>query len=237
MLSWLDRTSLEFPPLARALREPDGLLAAGGDLSPERLLAAYRHGCFPWFSAGQPILWWSPDPRMVLFPEELHVSHSLRKLLRQQRFEIRLDHDFAAVIKACAEPRAYAEGTWITPAMQAAYLELHRQGIAHSVEAWQDGELVGGLYGLALGRLFFGESMFSRRSNASKVAFVSLVERLRDAGFVLIDCQMHTEHLQRLGARPIPRPVFADYLQRYRDVPGPSPWPVSLPATPPTDAD
>lgn len=229
MLSWLPRTSLDFPPLERALREPDGLLAAGGDLSPERLLAAYRHGCFPWFSAGQPILWWSPDPRMVLFPEELHVSRSLRKTLRRSDFTITFDQDFAAVIGACAAPRSYADGTWITPAMQAAYLELHRRGLAHSVEVWQHGQLVGGLYGLALGRLFFGESMFSRVSDASKVAFVSLVEQLRACGFVLIDCQMHTQHLASLGARPIPRHEFAAYLARYRELDGPTPWAQAYP--------
>ena len=166
MVNWLSANSLDFPPLARALREPDGLLAAGGDLSPERLVSAYRHGCFPWFQDGQPILWWSPDPRMVLFPNELHVSRSLRKVIHQGHFEVTFDRDFAAVTHACAEPRAYADGTWITPAMQASYLQLHRRGIAHSVEVWLDGQLVGGLYGLAIGRLFFGESMFSRATDA-----------------------------------------------------------------------
>ena len=224
MLSWLTRNSLDFPPLERALREPDGLLAAGGDLSPERLLAAYRHGCFPWYQDGQPLLWWSPDPRMVLFPEELHVSRSLRKTLRRGDFTITFDQDFAAVIRACAAPRSYADGTWITSAMQQAYLELHRRGIAHSVEAWQNGELVGGLYGLALGQLFFGESMFSRRTNASKVAFVTLAERLRECGFALIDCQMHTAHLASFGAREIPRSEFAEYLARHLDRHGPTPW-------------
>lgn len=229
MLTWLSRHNLDFPPLEQALREPDGLLAAGGDLSPERLLAAYRHGCFPWFSAGQPILWWSPDPRMVLFPGELHVSRSLRRTLRRGDFTISFDRDFAAVIRACAGPRRHADGTWITPAMQQAYLELHRRGIAHSVEAWQNGELVGGLYGLALGRVFFGESMFSRRDDASKAAFVTLVERLRDAGFALIDCQMHTAHLARFGARAIAREQFATLLARYRDAAGPTPWATRAP--------
>lgn len=224
MLHWLSRQTLDFPPLEQALRNPNGLLAAGGDLSAERLLSAYRHGCFPWFQEGQPILWWSPDPRMVLIPEELHVSHSLRKLLRQGRFTVSFDRDFAAVIEACAAPRAYADGTWITPAMQAAYLQLHRQGIAHSVEVWEDERLVGGLYGLAIGRLFFGESMFSRRTNASKVAFVTLAERLRECGFALIDCQMHTAHLASFGAREIPRPEFAEYLARHLDRHGPTPW-------------
>lgn len=229
MLNWLARDSLEFPPLEQALREPDGLLAAGGDLSPERLISAYRHGCFPWFQEGQPILWWSPNPRMVLLPVELHVSHSLRKLMRQGRFEVSFDRDFPAVIRACAAPRSYADGTWITRAMQAAYLELHRRGIAHSVEVWQEGQLVGGLYGLALGRLFFGESMFSRTDNASKIGFVTLVEQLRECGYVLIDCQMHTQHLSSFGAREIPRADFAGYLERYLDQPGPTPW-ASTPA-------
>lgn len=229
MLNWLARDSLEFPPLEQALREPDGLLAAGGDLSPERLISAYRHGCFPWFQEGQPILWWSPNPRMVLFPTELHVSHSLRKLMRQGRFEVSFDRDFPAVIRACAAPRSYADGTWITRAMQAAYLELHRRGIAHSVEVWQEGQLVGGLYGLAMGRLFFGESMFSRTDNASKIGFVTLVEQLRECGFALIDCQMHTQHLSSFGAREIPRADFAGYLERYLDQSSPTPW-ASTPA-------
>lgn len=155
MLTWLQRNTFEFPPLAKAMRDPNGLLAAGGDLSADRLIQAYRHGCFPWFSEGQPILWWSPDPRTVLFPDELHISRSLGKLLRKQRYEVTFDRDFAAVIQACAAPRDYAEGTWITDAMQTAYLELHRRGFAHSVEVWDQGALVGGLYGLAMGQLFF----------------------------------------------------------------------------------
>lgn len=224
MLSWLPRRTLDFPPLEQALREPNGLLAAGGDLSPDRLLSAYRHGCFPWFQEGQPILWWSPDPRMVLLPAELHVSRSLRKTQRRGHFEVSFDRNFAAVIQACAGPRSYADGTWITPAMQAAYLELHRRGIAHSVEVWQDGQLVGGLYGLAIGRLFFGESMFSRATDASKIGFITLVEQLRDCGFVLIDCQMHTSHLASFGARQLPRTEFAAYLARHLDQPGSSPW-------------
>ncbi|MDN7142737.1 leucyl/phenylalanyl-tRNA--protein transferase [Pseudomonas sp. JQ170] len=224
MLTWLSRDTLTFPPLDKALRDPNGLLAAGGDLSAERLVQAYRHGCFPWYQDGQPILWWSPDPRTVLFPDELHVSRSLRKLMRQGRYQVSFDQDFAAVIRACAAPRDYADGTWITDSMQAAYLTLHKQGFAHSVEVRQDGELVGGLYGLAMGRLFFGESMFSRADNASKVGFVSLVEHLQQAGFVLIDCQMPTDHLHSLGARAIPRATFADYLQRYLDEPNSASW-------------
>ncbi|WP_454255477.1 leucyl/phenylalanyl-tRNA--protein transferase [Pseudomonas sp. Marseille-Q8238] len=224
MLTWLQRDNLSFPPLDKALREPNGLLAAGGDLLPARLLAAYRHGCFPWYQDGQPLLWWSPDPRTVLLPDELHVSRSLAKLIRQHRFEVSFDQDFAAVIQACAGPRAYADGTWITQPMQAAYLHLHQQGIAHSVEVWLDGVLVGGLYGLAMGRLFFGESMFSHTDNASKVGFVTLVGKLRDWGFTLIDCQMPTQHLQSFGAKPIPRTEFALYLQRYLDQPTPADW-------------
>jgi leucyl/phenylalanyl-tRNA--protein transferase len=224
MLTWLNRDDLTFPPVGRAMREPNGLLAAGGDLSPQRLIAAYRHGCFPWYEQGQPILWWSPDPRMVLPPAELKVSRSLRKVMRQGRFNVTLDTAFADVIRACAEPRAYAQGTWITPAIEAAYVALHERGIAHSVEAWQDGELVGGLYGIAMGRLFFGESMFSRATDASKVAFATLVEYLQNAGFVLIDCQMHTRHLESLGAREISREAFGHYLEHYLDAPNTAKW-------------
>ena len=224
MLTWLKRDTLTFPPLAKAMREPSGLLAAGGDLSADRLIQAYRHGCFPWFSEGQPILWWSPDPRTVLFPEELHVSRSLGKLLRQQRYQVSFDRDFAAVIQACAEPRDYADGTWITDNMQNAYIELHARGHAHSDEVWDNGELVGGLYGLAMGQLFFGESMFSRADNASKFGFVTLVRQLQAWGFVLIDCQMPTDHLESLGARSIPRTQFAEYLRNHLDQPTPAQW-------------
>lgn len=224
MLTWLQRESLEFPPLNQALPEPNGLLAAGGDLSPQRLVQAYRHGCFPWFQDGQPILWWSPDPRTVLFPTELHISRSLSKCLRQQRYRVTFDREFARVIQACAAPRAYADGTWITTPMQHAYLELHRQGIAHSVEVWQHDELVGGLYGLAMGQLFFGESMFSRADNASKVGFATLVSHLKQWGFALIDCQMPTEHLHSFGARAISRKDFAGYLQAHLDQPSSADW-------------
>ncbi|UCZ84606.1 leucyl/phenylalanyl-tRNA--protein transferase [Pseudomonas sp. L5B5] len=224
MLTWLQRNNLDFPPLEKAMREPNGLLAAGGDLSAERLVQAYRHGCFPWFSEGQPILWWSPDPRTVLFPDELHVSRSLGKLLRKQRYQVTFDQDFAAVISACAAPRTYADGTWISEAMQQAYLRLHRQGHAHSVEVWDQGTLVGGLYGLAMGQLFFGESMFSRADNASKVGFATLVEQLKAWGFVLVDCQMPTDHLHSLGARAITRTEFADYLKHHLDQPSRATW-------------
>lgn len=224
MLTWLQRDSLSFPPLAKALHEPNGLLAAGGDLSAERLIQAYRHGCFPWYQDGQPILWWSPDPRTVLFPHELHISRSLNKVLRQARYRVTFDQAFAEVIQACAAPRDYAAGTWITTPMQHAYLELHRRGIAHSVEVWRDDELVGGLYGLAMGQLFFGESMFSRADNASKVGFATLVEHLAAWGFALIDCQMPTQHLHSFGARAIPRSDFATYLQRHLDLPNYADW-------------
>ncbi|GAB6387977.1 leucyl/phenylalanyl-tRNA--protein transferase [Stutzerimonas marianensis] len=224
MLTWLSRGDLVFPPLEKAMREPNGLLAAGGDLSPQRLVAAYRHGCFPWYQEGQPILWWSPDPRTVLYPDELHVSRSLRKTLRKGDFTVTLDQAFTDVIRGCAAPRSYAEGTWITTPMQEAYIQLHALGHAHSVEVWQENRLVGGLYGLAMGRLFFGESMFSRTTDASKVGFVTLVERLQGWGFKLIDCQMPTQHLASFGARPIPRSVFAEALARHLDEPTSAQW-------------
>lgn len=224
MLTWLNRDTYDFPPLEHALREPNGLLAAGGDLSAERLLAAYRHGCFPWFQDGQPPLWWSPDPRTVVSPHEVHVSRSLAKLLRQGRFEVSFDTDFTGVIQGCAAPRSYADGTWITDGMQQAYIELHQRGFAHSVEVRQGSELVGGLYGLAIGKLFFGESMFSRADNASKVGFATLASHLVRWGFVLIDCQMPTSHLQSLGAYAISRREYARYLQLYLDQPNTADW-------------
>jgi leucyl/phenylalanyl-tRNA---protein transferase len=194
-----------FPDVRRALQHPNGLLAFGGDLSPERLEQAYRRGIFPWFSAGDPILWWSPDPRTVLFPERLRVSRSLHKRLRKEPFRVTMDRDFGGVIRGCAAPRDAEGGTWILPEMVDAYETLHRRGVAHSVEVRQDGALVGGLYGVAVGCAFFGESMFSRATDASKVALIHLCERLAHWGFGLIDCQMRTEHLIRLGAVEIPR--------------------------------
>jgi leucyl/phenylalanyl-tRNA--protein transferase len=202
-----------FPPVELAMRDPDGLLAVGGDLTSERLIAAYRRGIFPWFSEGQPIMWWSPDPRMVLYPDELKLSRSMRKRIRRQDYEVTLDKAFSAVIRACSESRRDQEGTWITDAMIAAYEALYHQGFAHSVECWMDGELVGGLYGLAMGRVFFGESMFSRVSDASKLAFSHLVRQLQQWQFQLIDCQVYTEHLESLGARLIPRAQFKQELQ------------------------
>lgn len=202
-----------FPDVSLALSEPNGLLAVGGNLGPDCLLEAYRHGIFPWYEAGQPILWWSPDPRMVLFPAALRVSRSLHKVIRQQRFRVTFDRAFDAVIQACSAPRDKDHpGTWITGEMIAAYQYLHLLGHAHSVEAWQEDELVGGVYGVSLGRVFFGESMFHRRSNASKVAFVHLVRRLEARGCDLIDCQMETPHLASLGAETIPRREFTGLL-------------------------
>ncbi len=201
------------------------MLAAGADLSPARLLEAYRRGIFPWFSEGQPILWWSPDPRMVLFPAELKVSRSLARTLRRKDFEIHADTAFRRVMEACAEPRPGQDGTWITHQMVEAYTAMHRQGIAHSVETWRDGELIGGLYGVALGRMFFGESMFSRAADASKVALVTLVRQLADWNFGMIDCQMKTPHLASLGAREIPRAEFARRLEELvHYAPVPAPW-------------
>jgi len=212
MIAWLSMRT-PFPPIAAALAEPNGLLAAGGDLSPDRLLAGYRHGIFPWYSEGQPILWWSPDPRMVLFVDEVRVTRSLAKRIRSGTFEVRVDSAFRDVIEACAEaPREGQRGTWITPEIIGAYCELHRRGYAHSVESWRDGQLVGGLYGLALGRVFFGESMFARESDASKVALVHLAAILRHLGVPIVDCQQETAHLAGLGARPIPRERFAAHL-------------------------
>jgi leucyl/phenylalanyl-tRNA--protein transferase len=198
-----------------ALADPDGLLAVGGDLAPERLLAAYRAGIFPWYDAGSPILWWSPDPRMVLLPGELHVARSLRRTLRAGRFEVRADTAFARVVRRCAEvARPGQRGTWITAEMIEAYARLHRLGLAHSVEAWEGRELAGGLYGVSIGGAFFGESMFADRPDASKVAFVTLVEWLRDRGFDLVDAQVETAHLRRFGAREIPRREFLARLAR-----------------------
>ncbi|HAC69206.1 MAG TPA: leucyl/phenylalanyl-tRNA--protein transferase [Pseudomonas sp.] len=227
MVKWLTRESPDFPPLQQALREPNGLLAIGGDLSAARLVSAYRHGCFPWYQDGQPLLWWSPDPRTVLFPPDLHVSRSLAKTLRKTRFSVTYDKAFAQVIRACAGPRRDADGTWITTEMQQAYGELHAQGWAHSVEVWDGDQLVGGLYGIAMGKLFFGESMFSHADNASKIGFVTLVRDLAAWGFVMIDCQMQTAHLQSLGASSLPRERFADYLAKYLDQASMAAWPTS----------
>jgi leucyl/phenylalanyl-tRNA--protein transferase len=209
----------DFPQPSKALREPDGLLAIGGCLSINRLLNAYRHGIFPWYNPGEPILWWSPNPRLVLFPNKLIVSRSLSKTLRKNSFSVTFDQAFSAVIAACAESRKEGAGTWITADINQAYNELHRLGIAHSAEAWLNGNLVGGLYGVAMGRVFFGESMFHTRTDASKVAFVRLVEQLKAWDYQLIDCQVHTNHLTNFGAEEINRSYFAQLLDQYCDTP------------------
>lgn len=212
MLFALDHT-LSFPPVD--LSEPDGLLAIGGDLSINRLLTAYRGGIFPWYEGDTP-LWWCPDPRFVLIPSELKVSKSMRPLLRKGVFSFTVDKDFPAVIRACKQtPRRDQEGTWITDEVERAYTELHRLGHAHSAEAWQDGVLAGGLYGIRLGNVFFGESMFSRVSNASKYAFISYVQQLQTEGVALIDCQVYTAYLESLGAHMIPR---AEFIARLREL-------------------
>ncbi len=215
---------LSFPPVTEALHSPNGLLAAGGDLSAARLLAAYRHGIFPWFGAGDPILWWSPDPRMVLIPSEFRVSHSLRKTLRLRQYAVRVDTAFEQVMRACAAPRAGQAGTWIQEEMIAAYCELHRLGYAHSVETWMGGQLAGGLYGIGIGRMFYGESMFSRSNDASKIALAHLCAQLGRWNFGMIDCQMNTPHLASLGAREIARSDFVARLQDLINYPPVTAW-------------
>lgn len=212
-IPFLDYQGQDFPPIEQALKEPNGLLAAGGDLSIPRLLKAYTLGIFPWFDDDQPILWWSPDPRAVLFPQDLHISRSLHKTLRSRRFSVTFDQAFEDVIVACSAPRKGSEGTWITQDIVDAYCALHARGFAHSVECWnQQNELMGGLYGIALGRLFFGESMFSRATDASKVAFVHLTRQLECWGFPLLDCQVMNPHLASLGATLLPRQQFKQWL-------------------------
>tara|TARA_Y100001970_G_C14134631_1_gene803615 strand:+ start:480 stop:1184 length:705 start_codon:yes stop_codon:yes gene_type:complete len=207
-----------FPPIVEA--EDDGLLAIGGDLKKERLLEAYKNGIFPWYEIGQPILWWSPDPRLILYPKEIKISRSLRKVLKKKYFEIRFDTAFQQVIENCADLRIEkGEGTWIIPEMQEAYLELHKEGFAHSVESWIGGELVGGLYGISLGQCFFGESMFSKKNDSSKVALVALVEFSKKYQIKMIDCQIRTKHLISLGAREIKRKVFQKDLKKYLQKP------------------
>ncbi|MDR2364461.1 MAG: leucyl/phenylalanyl-tRNA--protein transferase [Zoogloeaceae bacterium] len=227
MIPWLGARD-PFPPVSAA--QPDGLLAASGDLTPSRVLDAYRQGIFPWFSEGDPVLWWSPDPRAVLFPAEFRLSRSLEKTLRRGKFCVRLDTAFARVTDACAStPRPGQNGTWITSDVKAAYGALHEAGWAHSVETWRadaEGEtLVGGLYGLAIGRVFYGESMFAHCADASKIAFAHLIRYLRQGGFGLLDCQVRTRHLFSLGAREIPRAEFVAHLSRLTANAAPRPWP------------
>ncbi len=211
-LVWLEDHDYEFPPVEQALTDPDGLLAAGGLLSPKMLLKAYRQGIFPWYSQGQPVLWWSPDPRCVLFPTKLRISRSLRKTLKKQLFAIRQDTAFREVMLQCAQPRKGDSGTWITHEMLEAYCQMHEFGYAHSIECWQENELVGGLYGMSLGDVFFGESMFSNRPDASKVALEYLCHKIQPK---LIDVQVYSEHMERMGAEMIPRTQFIEYLKEY----------------------
>ncbi|MFH1813791.1 MAG: leucyl/phenylalanyl-tRNA--protein transferase [Pseudomonadota bacterium] len=228
MIPWLE-PGAPFPPVERALREPDGLLAAGLELTPDRILDAYRRGIFPWFSEGQPVLWWSPDPRMVLLPSEIRITRSMLKVLRNRPYEVRCDSAFEAVMHACAAPRDGQAGTWISDEMIEAYTALHERGYAHSVETWIDGRLAGGLYGMAIGRMFYGESMFSTERDASKIALVHLARYLETRGFGLIDCQMNTGHLGSMGGREIPRREFCRVMaQCIADGPKPGRWPTDL---------
>jgi leucyl/phenylalanyl-tRNA--protein transferase len=235
VIPWL-RPDTPFPPLEAALSEPNGLLAASGDLTPRRLLDAYRRGIFPWYSGDQPVLWWSPDPRMVLFVDDVRIARSLRKRLKQHTLELRVDTAFRSVIEGCANARRRGQnGTWITPAVIDAYAALHEQGNAHSVEAWREGRLVGGLYGVAIGRMFFGESMFADEPDASKIALVHLAGMLRERGYPLIDCQQETAHLASFGARPISRREFAHRVAALvHSNPTDSPWAPAPGQAPPT---
>ncbi|MEL7539068.1 MAG: leucyl/phenylalanyl-tRNA--protein transferase [Pseudomonadota bacterium] len=215
-LAWLETGAPadSFPPVERALREPDGLLAAGGDLAPDRLLYAYQHGIFPWFEQGQPVLWWSPNPRCVLPTDEFHRSRSLLRTVRRCGWSVTVNEDFAAVVDGCAEWRRHRRSTWITPTMRAAYLQLHERGFARSLEVWNRGQLIGGIYGVALGRMFFGESMFSREPDASKIAMLALCIAMRLQQMPLLDCQVRSPHLTSLGARMIARTEFLGRLRQ-----------------------
>lgn len=219
-IPWLEDTGDSFPPVASALVEPNGLLAVGGDLTVPRLLDAYSQGIFPWFEAGQPVLWWSPDPRMVLVPGEMRISRSLARLIRRKHFTLTMDEAFPDVVRQCAATRRKSTGTWITPEMQAAYVNLHDAGYGHSIEVWSDNKLVGGLYGVALGKVFFGESMFSAISNASKLALAYLTHQLKLWDFKLLDCQVSSAHLLSLGAVEISRSAFQGQLSQYLKIAG-----------------
>jgi leucyl/phenylalanyl-tRNA--protein transferase len=214
-----------FPEPERALEDPNGLLAFGGDLLPERLVSAYTHGIFPWYSEGEPLLWWSPDPRCVFATDGVHVSHSLRGFIRKSTWQWSMDAGFSTVMRECAAPRARQDGTWITADMLTAYANLHALGVAHSLEVWNGDALVGGTYGVAIGRMFSAESMFSRRTNASKVALVALAHALRQRGFPWIDAQVPNPHLIRMGARVMPRRRFLDELARLAPLPAVTDWP------------
>jgi leucyl/phenylalanyl-tRNA--protein transferase len=229
-LPWLDEKSLAFPPTFEALTDPPGLLAAGGDLSMPRLIKAYKKGIFPWFENDQPILWWSPEPRSVLFPDQFKISKSLAKTLKQNKFEVKWDTAFDQVIIACSRPRHYSEETWITHEMISAYIDLFEHGVAHSVECYLDSKLVGGLYGLAIGKLFFGESMFHTETDASKVAFAHLCRLMIEHDCPLIDCQIPNDHLSSLGATSISRVEFSEYLRNFTEVTDQPNW-TTLPST------
>lgn len=222
---WLDNVKdpAWFPDPRLAMRDPNGLLAAGGDLTPERIIAAYHRGIFPWYSEGEPVLWWSPDPRAVLLPDELALSRSLQKTLRKQPFDVRSDTAFRQVMTACAAPRPGQPGTWITQDVLEAYCRLHEMGIAHSVECWANNELLGGLYGISLGKVFFGESMFSHATDASKVALAYLTHQLMRWDYGLIDCQVSSKHLRSLGARDVPRDIFLNMLNHWIQQPAAPP--------------
>lgn len=240
MIPWLD-TDTPFPDVSTALTtEAPGLLAAGADLSPQRLLMAYQHGIFPWFSEGQPILWWSTDPRMVLMTANFHITDSLRKTLRKVersrneggRWQVRFDSAFEQVMRNCAAPRRDGPGTWISEDIIAGYTGLHRMGYAHSAEVWLDGELVGGAYGVCIGRMFYGESMFARVTDASKIALSYLVRFLHEQGVSMIDCQQQTGHLASLGASPIPRAQFLAHLRNSIELPQITAWEPIAPLAP-----
>lgn len=230
MVVWLDEPDAPFPAVDQALVQPNGLLAAGGRLTPKRLLNAYRQGIFPWFNPGEPVLWWSPNPRCVIHPSQIHISRSLRKHLRRSQYRVTFDCAFTQVMQACAEPRDYESSTWISREMILAYTQLHQQGIAHSVEVWDGEELVGGLYGLAIGSLFFGESMFSRQVNASKIAFSYLCVQLCKWKFNLVDCQVYNQHLESLGATLISRNEFRLLLAEHIDDPEIQHWQFTIDA-------
>jgi len=221
LIPWL-RGEAAFPPIGKALKSPNGLLCAGGELTPRRILDAYTRGIFPWFSEGDPVLWWSPNPRTVLVPSRLHVSHSLKKRLKKGNFLVTIDAAFGRVLDGCAAPRANDSGTWLTGQMRRAYTSLHIAGLAHSVEVWMDGELAGGIYGVAIGRMFFGESMFSRRTDGSKIAMARLAAQLDRWRFPMIDCQLETDHLLSLGAEHMPRRQFVKEVERLVKEPEPS---------------
>lgn len=223
MICWLANSDVPFPPLNQAYKVPNGLLAASEDLTIERIVEAYQHGIFPWYAEGEPVLWWSPNPRSVIFPADIHVSRSMRKRLKKKDYLLVFDKNFSGVIGRCAS-RGNADGTWIGADMKQAYIQLYNMGIAHSVELYIDNELVGGLYGLAMGKLFFGESMFSHCPNASKIVLIALARQLQQWGYALIDCQVENPHLDSMGACDISRDLFKQYLERYLDSPVEHEW-------------